>query len=102
MSSKFEYSLFSDGYFAVSKQKYTKEQAIEIFKREMDLKGSCLITVGSAFVRYRYGINDDNEPCSGWWIEVGERRRSCPAWVLSINNGWPAWPDNCELIKVEV
>ena len=100
MSSKFEYSIFMDGHFAVSKQKYTKEQAIEIFRCELGLDAPCLIAVGSAFVRYRYGINNDNEPCSGWWIEVDERRRSCPAWVLSIDDGWPAWPDNCELIEV--
>lgn len=101
MSSKFEYSLFDNGYFAVSKQKYTKEQAVEIFKREIDLDLPCLIAVGSAFVRYRYGINDDNEPCSGWWIEIGERRRSCPVWVLGIDDGWPAWLDNCELMEVD-
>ena len=73
MSRKFEYSIFTFGYFVISKQKNTKEQAIEIFRRELGLDAPCLIAVGSAFARYRHVIIDD---------------------------GWPAWPDNCELIKV--
>lgn len=101
MNSKFEYSIFADGYFAVSKQKYTKEQAIEIFRHELGLDDPCIIAVGSAFVCYYRKYDDDGELYSGWWLESDERRWSCPVWVLSIDDGWrPIWPEDCELIEV--
>jgi hypothetical protein len=38
--SKFDYEYFHSGYddFAVSKEKYTKEQAVELYKHEMERK----------------------------------------------------------------
>lgn len=86
--SKFEYLSFYGGYddFAVSKEKYTKEQAIEFYKLEKSyLKGKgCLIAVCDAFVRHRAGINEDGEPQVGWWLEYKEHKRSCPVWAFHI------------------
>ena len=84
--SKFEYACFFGGYddFAVNKEKYTKEQAIDIYKTEnRHLKGEGkLIAVTNAFVRHRAGINEDYEPCVGWWLEYKEHKRSCPVWAF--------------------
>jgi hypothetical protein len=87
--SKFDYDKFTGGYdvFAVSKEKYTKEQAIEIAKEELRLlnEKEFDLRIGSSYVRHRAGINEDGEPCVGWWIEYRECKRSCPAWVFHRN-----------------
>lgn len=83
--SKFDYASFNGGYdtFAVSKEKYTKEQAIEIAKIELEsIKKPYYIAVGDCHVRHRAGINEDGEPCVGWWLEYTEHKRSCPAWCF--------------------
>jgi hypothetical protein len=72
---------------AVSKEKYTKEQAIEIAKIELalsskDREKKPYIAIGNGFVRHRAGVNEDNEPCVGWWLEYHEYNRSCPTWVF--------------------
>jgi hypothetical protein len=87
--SNFDYDIFYGGYdtLAVSKEKYTKEQAIEIAKKELrppHVKEYDLM-VGSSYVRHRAGINADGEPCVGWWIEYKECKRSCPVWVFHRN-----------------
>ena len=88
--SKFDYSCFYGGYisFAVNAQKYTKEQAIEIFERETCEKvgsGRRDYTVGEAWTRHRAGRNEDNEPTVGWWVEYAEYQRSCPVWEFHHN-----------------
>lgn len=85
--SKFDYCSFYGGYdqLAVSKEKYTKEQAIEIAKVELELpyhKKPYYLCVCDAFVRHRAGRNEDNEPCVGWWLEYQEYNRSCPCWAF--------------------
>jgi len=32
----------------------------------------------------RAGINEDGEPCVGWWLEYKEHKRSCPVWAFHI------------------
>lgn len=86
--SKFDYEIFYGGYdsFAVNKEKYTKEQAIEIAKIELKrLEKTYYIAVGDGYVRHRAGINEDGEPCVGWWLEYSERKRSCPCWVFHVS-----------------
>lgn len=88
--SKFDYNHFYGGYdsFAVSKEKFTKEEAIEIAKVEMEtvyLKKPYYLCISDGFVRHRAGINEDNEPCVGWWIEYKEHKRSCPCWVFHLS-----------------
>jgi len=85
--SKFDYMSFVDGYdtFAVSKEKFTKEEAIEIAKVEMEsIHKPYFIAIGSGYVRHRAGINEDYEPCVGWWLEYEEHKRSCPCWVFHL------------------
>lgn len=87
--SKFDYELFYGGYdnIAISKEKYTKEQAIEIAKVELAInKKPYYLAVGDGYVRHRAGINEDHEPCVGWWLEYSEHKRSCPAYVFHITN----------------
>lgn len=42
------------------------------------------IAVCDAFVRYRAGVNEDYEPCVGWWLEYKQHKRSCPVWAFHI------------------
>lgn len=70
--SKFDYEIFYGGYdiLAVSKEKYTKEQAIEIAKVELEnTKKPYYIAIGNGFVRHRAGIDEDNNPRVCWWLE---------------------------------
>lgn len=85
--SKFDYGIFYGGYdkLAVSKERYTKEEAIEIAKRELAWYNSetpYYLSIGDGFVRHRAGRNEDGEPCVGWWIEYKECKRSCSCWVF--------------------
>lgn len=85
--SKFDFSGFVGGYdnFAVSKQKYTREEAIELAKLENDwYGGGCYIAIGSAFVRHRAGVDEDGERCVGYWLEYEEHKRSCPVWCFHL------------------
>ena len=89
--SKFEYGSFVGGYdeFAVSKEKFTKDEAIKIAMRETEgVKKPYYFAIGDCFVRHRAGMNEDHEPCVGWWLEYTEKKRSCPCWgvhVLPVN-----------------
>lgn len=96
--SKFEYGQFYNGYdeFAVNAEKYTKKQAIEIFKREKREVGYEPIIgngkgewqISKAWTKWRAGINEDGEPCVGYWLEYRKRPKgSCPAWVFHKCNG---------------
>jgi len=91
--SKFHYSIFYGGYdsLAVSKEKYTKEQAIKIAKMELaSIKKPYYIAIGNGFARHRAGIDEDGEPCVGWWLEYQEHSRSCPCWVFHRAT-WPEY-----------
>lgn len=86
--SKFTYEVFYGGYdaLAVSKERYTKEQAIEIAKEELchPIDEEWTLAIGDYHVRHRAGINEDGEPCVGWWLEYSEHARSCPAWAFHV------------------
>jgi hypothetical protein len=86
--SKFDYNVFYGGYdaVAVSKEKYSKEEAIEIAKQELRPCGtdSYTLAIGNGFVRHRAGVNEDGEPCVGWWLEYSGHKRSCPVWVFHV------------------
>lgn len=104
--SKFEYGIFYGGYdtLAVSKEKYTKEQATEIAKQELEgMEKPYYIGIGNGYVRHRAGINEDNERCVGWWIEYIEHKRSCPCYVFHSTNNPEKMTFNkeYEYIKVE-
>lgn len=91
MSSKFQYVMFYDGeeILAVSKEKYSKEEAIEIAKVELerlDSEKPYFICINDGFVRHRAGVNDDGEPCVGWWLEEYPYKTSCPCWVFTVTS----------------
>ena len=75
--SKFTYEMFfnenGDGYVAVSKQKYSKEQAIEIAKKEFETNK--IKDYGTEmFVRYGLGVlNGEKRQC--YWLEERKTRR---------------------------
>ena len=89
--SKFDYCTFHGGYddLAISKEKYTREQAIDMAKLELEqYKKPYYLAVGEGFVRHRAGIDEDHKPCVGWWLEYSEYKRSCPVYAFhtAINN----------------
>lgn len=81
--SKFDWGSFYDEngkeYFAVSKQKFSEIEAVNIVKRETDWER---IKFGDGFVRYRRALTDENELYSGWWLETEKNHNSCPCWVF--------------------
>lgn len=89
--SKFVFGSFIGGYdeFAVNAEKYTYEQAIDIFKQEYACENDRVgaevgeYIVSNAFVKWRAGMNEDNEPVVGWWLEYQQRPKgSCPVWAF--------------------
>lgn len=85
--SKFDHDYFySDfGEYAFNKQKYSEQQAVQLFRVENGCPDSD-IAVCDAFVIHRAGINDDNEPIVGWWLEYEDKGRSCPVYAMHIKD----------------
>ena len=100
--SKFDYDRFFGGYddFAVSKEKHSKSQAIEIYIKECLLKKGDIIAIGEGYVRHRAGVNEDKEPCVGWWLEYEEHKRSCPCFVFHIHRPGQAEYGRYEFIEI--
>lgn len=91
--SKFEYDRFQSGYddFAVSKQRYTKNEAIKLAKEHIGYtQGDYTLSVCNAWVVHRAGVSEDGEPVVGWWLEYKMRPRSCPVWAFHVagHEGW--------------
>lgn len=42
------------------------------------------ITVSDEYVRHKARVDEDHEPCVGWWLEYSEHKRSCPCWVFHV------------------
>lgn len=86
--SKFNFDYFWEDYgcvrwFAVSKQKYTQEEANAIFEQETgESAANCKIQ--DCAVVWRAGIVD-GEPRVCWWLELeadGTEPRHCPVWAF--------------------
>lgn len=80
--SKFDFSSFYGGYgdFAVNSQKFTKEQAINIFEKQTDSHVGNKredYAISTAWVRHRAGVNEDGEPQVGWWLEYQDKQLPC-------------------------
>ncbi len=86
--SKFDRNIFYGGYdsFAVSKEKYSKEEAINIAKKEFNGIGYKFLAIGSGWVKHRAGVNEDDEPVVGWWLEYKDTGRNCPAFIFHGTN----------------
>ncbi|HBJ2623426.1 TPA: hypothetical protein LA827_003228 [Clostridium botulinum] len=87
--SKFEFGSFFGGNecFAVNAEKYTEQEAVKIFEEECEPckvgfeKGN--YKVSFAYVKWRAGRNEDNEPCVCWWIEYSPRKKgSCKVYTF--------------------
>lgn len=89
--SKFDVEIFRGDdytYVAVSKERYSKEEAIEIAKGELKDVGTdkLSLVLQNGFARHRAGINEDGDPCVGWWLEWEDYGRNCP--VYAFRNHW--------------
>ena len=105
--SKFTYDIFYGGLdtLAVSKERYTKEEAIEIAKEELELEleRDGYLAIGNGYARHRAGLDEDHEPCVGWWLEYEEHERSCPCWVFHTAESEDEWcSGDYEYIDLEV
>ncbi len=83
MASKFDYDAFiGDEYLiAVSKKRYTKEEAAEIAKREF-MTDSVEYEPEFGWVYCGFGTNDDGENFHDWWLVRYKPRIGCPVWVF--------------------
>ena len=81
--SKFDFEVFY-GDWAAWLGIYTKEEAVALWEQQLVLKfDEKDHIVEDAFVRYRFGRNEDNEPCSGWWLEWKDYgNKSVPIWSI--------------------
>lgn len=83
--SKFDFGSFTGGYddFAISKQRYSEKEAIEIYIKE-NLCNDDEIQIGvcDSFVTHRFGVDEEGEKYLCWWLEYNERKRSCPTFAI--------------------
>ena len=104
--SKFDYdSFYGDfSYLAVSKERYTKEEAVEIAKRELaEVSGNVqTLVLEHGFVRHRAGRDDEGERRVCWWLEWKEHKRSCPVFVFHTHHDNEVILGECELIKTGI
>lgn len=101
--SKFDYTGFHGEYviLAVSKEKHTKEEAIEIAKMELEYPKRKYLFVGHGYVRHRAGVYEDDGPRVGWWLEYEEHKRSCPCWVFHTSDSLDAnFHDEYDVIEL--
>ncbi|MCH3943046.1 MAG: hypothetical protein LKE37_05085 [Atopobiaceae bacterium] len=79
--SKFDHEAFiGEGgtFYAVSKERYSLEEATAIAERELECPVVLLEVDWVA--RHRAGIDDWGDPRVGWWLDDGPLPRSCPVW----------------------
>jgi hypothetical protein len=86
--AKFDYERFTgfkgDWTFAVSKERYTLEQAEEIAKRELGFKQPIICDM---YVRFGFGYEDDGSEIKNcWWLEFRRTKQSVPVWAFA--EGW--------------
>lgn len=81
--SKFDFEAFTGDYpLAVSKERYTEQEAIEIARNGL---GVDEVEKCDAFVRFGYGVDDDDisaEVRNTWWLEWHKTKRCCPVWAF--------------------
>jgi len=84
--SKFEFGSFYGGYhhYAVNAGKYSREEAIKIYEQERYCENPYVIE--KSHVKWRAGINEDGDPCVGWWFDYSPtEKRSVEVWAFSFN-----------------
>jgi hypothetical protein len=87
--SKFDYCSFHGGYhhYAVNAGKYTQEEAEKIYQEECNWEyHKRPYIVEKSHVKWRAGINEDSEPCVGWWFDYSPtEKRSVEVWAFRLN-----------------
>lgn len=86
--SKFDYGAFFSYYpderiFAVSMQRFSFEEAIRLYEKEIGHPK--FYESGAASVIWRAGRDEDNERRVGWWLDFehdGTEPRYCPVWIF--------------------
>lgn len=80
--SKFDFERFTGDFpFAVSKERYTAEQAEEIAKRELGFKQPIRVDM---YVRFGFGYEyDGSEIKNCWWLESSRTKQSVPVWAFA-------------------
>lgn len=79
--SKFDYDAFTGDYpLAVSRERYTEQEAIEIAKFEL---GVDEVEIFTGYVRWCFGVDHDSldlKPRNTWWLTIskGRPKGSCP------------------------
>ena len=85
-NSKFDHEYFYDDDFnelAISKQKYTKEEAIKVAKDYFGTrKESFYLAIGNNFTRHRVGRDSFGDRISGWFLEGYDCNKSCPVYTV--------------------
>jgi len=94
VKSKFDYDIFyggGDRYVVVNAGKYTREQAIEIYKNEAREIGGVdahPFIIEESYVRHRAGVDEDGDPCVCWWLgEPKDARGSVKVWSIRRVDG---------------
>lgn len=87
-------------WYTVSKEKYSKAEAISKFINDFDLERGCVFWVCDAFVRHRAGTNEEKEPQVGWWLENEGYKRSCEVWAFHIKSKDHEFDENYEYMTV--
>lgn len=80
--SRFIADYFCDGIMAFNQQRFSLEDALKLYREECDVETEESLEISEAFVRWRYGQNEDGEPVAGWFLESRETPRSVPVWRI--------------------
>jgi hypothetical protein len=102
--SKFDYSSFNGGFddFAVSRQKFSIGEALQLFVDESVINEGDVIGVTYAYATHRAGMTDDNEPCVGWWLGYTYTKRGRPVYAMhKVRKGTHVWPEYTYYKKIE-
>lgn len=88
--SSFDFDAFTGDYpVAVSKERYTEQEAVEIAKHELGVDD---VNIFDGYVRYGYGVDPDDpgaKPRNSWWLIIPDSgicgyvpKRGCPVWAF--------------------
>ena len=84
--SKFEYGRFLNGkWFAVSKQRYTKAEAIKLYRYET--ARAEFSEMQDAAVRWGLGLDGNGKHRVKYWLlfdRDGTEKRCCPVWAFKL------------------
>lgn len=82
--SKFDYNVFfgDKTYLCISKERYTKEQAIEVAIEEEFINEENSTYLSTGYVRFGYGTDDEGEHRATWWLQFNKPKKGCEVWCF--------------------